>query len=269
MSLFDTLLGSTSSGKTNNQQASTQDQVEEKNTTQNTTAVTNQNQSQSSAGKTNTQQANTSQATGQTNSLNQDVVNTVSGLIKNLAGGNGDINTIVSSLIQKAGTPAISEADIKAQGDAAKLAFGQGEAVEIGRAQNAVGSKMNTYSELLAQKGEQDLATVLSGIVANARSTNAQISTSQLVAALEGTGQESGQIAQLVSALKGANTSTSQNITGSTSQDTTQQLLDILNGTNTATQNSQTAENTAATASGSSTSNTQGKQGSGLLGMLF
>ena len=277
MSLFDTLLGSSSSGDTNNQSKSNQTQVEQKNTTQNTSAVTNTNQQQASTGtnttNSSTAQKNQSTATGQQNSLNQGVVDTVSGLITQLAGGKGQVSDIVSSLLQKANTPAISDADIKAQGDAAKLAFSQGEAVDIGQAQNRIGSKMNTYSELLDQKGQQDLATTLAGIMAQAKSTNAQISTQQLIAALEGTGQQSGQVAQLVSALKGANVSNTQSITGSTTQDTQaqtiQQLLDIITGNNTAVQSSVTDENTAAQASGSSTSNTQGSQGSGLLGLLF
>ena len=277
MSIFDTLLGSTSSGNTNNQQTSTQQQVEQKNTNQNTQAVTQQNQQQTSSGdttaKTNTAQKNTSQATGVTSSLNSDVVNTVSGLISQLAGGKGQVNDIVSALISKAATPAISEQDIAAQQEAAKLQFDQGEAVDIGRAKNTIGSNMNTYSKLLDQKGGQDLATTLAGIFAQAKLSNAQISTQQLMDALQGSATNSGQIAQLVEALKGANTTTSQSIAGTTSQDTTaqtvQQVLDILNGTNTATQSSQTDEQTGAQASGTSSSNTQGKQGSGLLGLLF
>lgn len=277
MSLFDTLIGSTSSGNTANTTNTNQNQVEEKNTNQQTSAVTNQNQQQSSSGntasQTSTKQQNTSQAVGQTSSLNQGVVDIVSGLISNLAGGKGQVNDIVTQLITKASTPAISDADVKAQQDAARLEFGSGEAVQIGQAQNAIGSKNNTYSQLLAQKGDQDLAATLAGIFANAKLQNETLSTQQLMDALQGASIGSQQVAQLVEAIKGANTTTSQAITGATTQDTNAQtvqaLLEILQGTNTATQNSNTQEQTAAQASGKSTSNTSGSQGSGLLGWLF
>lgn len=273
MSLFDTLLGSTSRGSTNNQQSSSQNQIEEKNVAQQTNATTAQNQQQASSGSTtaNTNTSQKNQSSGTTNSLNQDVVNTVSGLIKNLAGGNGQIDDIVTQLITKANTPAISDADILAEQNKAKLDFSQGEAVDIGSMKNRIGSNLNTYSALLDQKGQQDLSTTLAGIVAQAKSTNAQISTQQLMDALQGASAGSDQVANLVSALKGANTQST--ISGTTTQDTTaqtiQNMLDILNGVTTAQQNSNTQENTAASADGTSSSNTQGKQGSGLLGLLF
>lgn len=343
MSLFDTLIGSTANASSNNTSANNQSQAEQKNTNTNANTNTsgsqqtssNQNTTQNTNSSQNTQQ-NTSQNTNQNTSENtnqntsggnasaskgSNVTSTLDAgtiaalgqllptLISSVASPNGGAaltQQIASQFLQKSQTPAISASDIAGQESAAVTSFNQNEKVDINKLQNSIGSKNNTYSALVEQKGQQDLASTLAGIVANASATNAQIGDSQLNDAIQaivagsGIGQNNVQnLLGLVSALKGATTteSTDQSVTGSTSQNvsggstqsvvgqntgsstgisdtsttaqTIAQILEAINNSQSVNQSSVSAEDTAAVASGTSSSNTAGKQGSGLLGMLF
>lgn len=290
MSLFDTLLGNSSHADTNTNATQSTSQVEDKNT--NTASTQNQQQTQATTGSTTTNsttnQANQSQATGvnSTSTLDAGTVSTLQQLLTSLisnpasGGAQGAVNSIAGQLQTKAGTPAVSSADIAGKQSAAVTSFNQNENVDINRLQDAIGSKNNTYSALVAGKGQQDLSATLAGIVADADTTNAQISNQQLTAAVQALTSGAGigatdiqNILGIVSALKGANTTedTSQGITGSTAQTTgsttIQDLLEAINGLT--TQNTTQDEQTAATGTTNSTTGTSGSQGSGLLGLIF
>lgn len=296
MSLFDTLIGSTGNASSNNNSTSDQTQAEQKNTSGQVdtstsgSQVTNSNNVSNTNSNTNQSNASSAKGTNTTSTLDANTIAALSALIPGLAKSVADPNggsaaltqQIAQQFLTKSQTPAISDQDIAGQQSAAVTSFNNNEAVDISKLQNSIGSKNNTYSALVAQKGQTDLASQLAGIVANAKSTNAQIGDTQLndainaIVAGAGIGNTNvGNLVSLISSLKGAQTTetTDQNIAGTTSQNTqaqtVAQILEILNNNQNVNQNSNTSEDTAAVASGASSSNTAGKQGSGLLGMLF
>lgn len=289
MSLFDTLLGNASHADTHTNQSQQQSQLEDKTTNTVSNQQTNnvQTSNQQSATNSNTTQQNQSSASGRnvTSTLDANTMGTLQQLIRNLSttpaggGSQGAINNVVQTILQNAQKPAVSDADIAGKQSAAVTSFNQGEAVDIGRLQNAIGSKNNTYSTLVAQKGQQDLASTLAGIVADAHLQNTTVQNQQLQTAIQALVQSAGvgsqnvqDIAGLVAQLKGATTTedTSQSISGQTNQqnvaNTVAQLLDILNGNT--TQNVNQEEQTGTQTNINQSSSTGGSQGSGFLGLF-
>jgi hypothetical protein len=276
MSLFDSLIGSTSTGRTSGTSTQDEQQAQSKQTTG----------SQVSTGSTQTagQQSSTSgqkqnQTTGGfSSSLDPATIALVTSLIPGImqgsTSGSGDINAIAAQLRAKAATPAISDADIAGQQSAAVTSFNQGEAVDNARLTNAIGSKNNTYSALVHQKGQEDLSSTLGGIVANAKATNAQISTQQLTDAVSALVQggslnanAAGAIANIIQSIKGGNTVTGASTTGDT---TASENLVSGQTVNTDSQvGTSQIEDTIANLTSNNTNYTKGTQGSGLLGLIF
>ena len=264
MSLFDDLIGSTSNANSSNK--TTQNQVQQESQVTNTaqTGTTNTSGNQVTRGN----------QTSTTSSLDPTTIALIGSLLQPLAaqaanpnaGPAGQANQIAQVLQTKAATPAVSASDIAGQESAAKTSFANNEAVDIGRLQQSIGSKNNTYAALVDQKGQTDLASTLAEIVANANLQNAQISTQQLTDAVQAltSGAQIGaagvsNIAALLQVLKGATTTSGVAETSNT--DTSQNVVTA--------QNQTSDQETQAAASGGSTSSTAGTQGSGLLGLLF
>jgi len=126
---------------------------------------------------------------------------------------------------------------------AAELNFQTGEGQQIATTQQAIGSKVNTYSQLIEQKGKSDLATQLDQITANAKLQELGLNNNSLQTVISALTQASNvgatdataalnPVLQLVAALKGAQTTragtTAQ--TGTTTGDTTQTTIqDLIN----------------------------------------
>lgn len=274
MSLIDDvfgLIGNTGDTSSSNQSGSKQSQEEQ--TLANTSSQTVGNTG--TQGKQGSTTAQTSQQTGEQTqtSLDPAVQALVTSLLSGAAGGvnagNSGPNSnesIVSKLIASANTPAVSAADIAGEQSAAKTSFAQGEAVNIGQLKQQIGSVTNTYAAQLDQKGQQDLAATLAGIVANAGATNKAAQLQALSAALGGNNSNSSTFLALVDALKGANV-TSQSASGSSglTQEDINTLQNIFSNSTTNTGSNETKSGIAV---GSSNSNTQGSENTGLFSLF-
>lgn len=284
--LFDTLFGSNSQALSQNTAGSQQ------NTTQNTsTTGTTATTGQQATNTSNTGQSSTGTSaagTSVTSTLSPQVQAMLTALLPqltgNVAGGTTGtaanpsiINSLSQTLADNSETPAISSSALAGQESAAVTSFNQGEAVNIGQEQQQIGSTGNTYSQLVAQKGQQDLASTLSGIVGNAAATNAQISQQDLQDAISGVSSSSAasgatvsQLMALIQGLSGATTVTNTGQTTASNTDTSSDTTDLVNTIQNILSNTnqdQTGETDVA--STSNTSGTQQGNNNGIVGSLL
>lgn len=280
MSLFDDLIGSTSSANSNNNTANNEVQQQ----SQTTTGSQTQTGSTTTAGNQNTTSQQTSGQTGTstTSSLDPTTIALIASLLNPLAasaanpnsGNAGTLQQIAQQQIAASKTPAVSASDIAGEQSAATTSYNEGEAVTNNRLIQSLGSNQNTYAALTQQAGQKDLASTLAGITAQAGATNATISAQDLASAVQSLTASSNvgstnvaNIAALLNVLKGASTTTTSDTSDITNA--IQQLLSAQNVNSDTNQSSSSDQETSAGASSTGSSSTAGTQGSGLLGMLF
>lgn len=288
MGLFDDLFGSkkktdttsVSSGNSTQNQTNTATQTGTSQQTSTNTGTTT---------ATGTQTGTTSQQGSQvqtTQNLDADTINLLKTLLPNLStnAANADPTQNSDALKQVAavafgngtgGNDSAVNAAISADQAKAKLDFQTGEGQQIAGVQQGIGSKNNTYSQLIEQKGQSDLATQLDQITANAKLNELGLNNSSLNTAIAALTQSSqagstdantaiNPILAIVQALKGASTTTAGQTqqTGQTQETSTQQTIQDLINAITGSQ-SQTETGTAsAIGTTNQTSNTKGSESS-------
>lgn len=190
----------------------------------------------------------TTQATTQAGSTAQTITQldeasrqALTSLLTGLAGQNAPV---LAALTQRAtGGQQNLESIIRSSQDAAKLNFGETTGRSNELLAQLVGSKNNTISQLIQQKGQRDLATQLAGIEASTRMAADKQNIDAMTAALSGSGLQSQAAAYLGSILKGAQ----QTQTGTTQQTASSQATDALSslkeGTTTVSQLSELLQN--------------------------
>lgn len=298
MGLFDSLFGSHSSGNS----SSTTNQTQVESGTQQQSGQTQQvqqtaqTQQQSSTGQTSsaTEQNQSSAGQGVVSTLDQPTQDLLKGLLPqltdNATAGSGDksnsdaLKLIASHLYDKAtgGNAADVKAVTDAQSAQAKLDFQTGEGQQIGLTQQAIGSKDNTYSQLIEEKGNRDLATTLNTIAATGALNASQLDTGDFSAAITALRQASdtgatdanaaiNPLLQVIQTLKGATSvsNTAETTAGASSTNTStaeQQLASVLANINNQTQTDQSTSSTGtAQISGSSTGNQSGVASPGIV----
>jgi hypothetical protein len=102
------------------------------------------------------------------------------------------VRSLIPQLLQSASPEAI-DAGIAASSQAAIQAYKKGEGANIANVQQQVGSKGNSFSALLEQQGNVDLASTLASIAENARAQGRQ-QFGQNVATAIGAGGTAAQI---------------------------------------------------------------------------
>lgn len=292
MGLFDDLFGSKNTTTANNAttgNSTTTGQQSQTNQTQ-TAQQTNQQQTQNTSSQTasNTQQASTGVNT--VSSLDTQTIATLQSLLQPLAAqAGGSIgNTSNSDAIKKISSDFYAKATggnnatVKAATDAsaakARLDFETGEGAQVNQIAQAIGSKGNTYSQLIKDKGLNDLNTQIAQITASGALQADQLNSSDLKAASDAIVQASqvagndasstiNPVLQIAQLLKGAtSTSTSQENTGSSTQSQTaeQQLATVLSsifGTQTGQSDTTQAGTLSTVSNTTGTEQTKGSKG--------
>jgi hypothetical protein len=336
MGLFDQLFGSSSSQKTNQtttgstnttgQQAQTNQATSEQNTKQqqsqtsntNTSSTSTQGQTTQSQTQQQQQQQQQQQSTGTviSSSLDQNTLDVLKNILPSLSsnanaaiggGANSNVdalNKIATDFYAKAhgGNDTAVQAAVDAATSKAKLDFQTGEGAQINQIAQAIGSKGNTYSQLLAQKGQQDLATQIANIAATGQLQASQMNSQDLASSAGTVVQASGVAGQdvntainplvaIISLIKGAqqtqetqgsvvgsstgtssgSTSGASNTTGTTNTASTEQTIaDLIGQITGATQG---ASNTTQSGTLSTVQNTTGttkdKSSKGIIGDIL
>lgn len=290
MSLFDDLFGHNSKARSDNTSGSQTDQSQSTKNTGSTNSSTSQNNSSNTSSNSTQNTSSTAAGTAITSTLDsgtQDLLKSLVPILTAHVGNNSGTADadLIRSLSQVAANnsskPAISAEDIAGKNSAAVNSYNKNEAVSIGKLQQRIGSKGNTYSQQVEQSGQVDLAATLAGIAADSAATNKQFEQSGLQQAISGVATASGvdnaggqnAIAQLMSVIQGltgatTTTQTGQTLMGETKQatnTTTEELLksiqDLL---------SSSTQDQVGTANTTTQSNTTGSQHSndGILGAV-
>lgn len=298
MGLFDSLFGSSSKQSSNSSTSGTTTQ-NQSNTGEN---LTTSNQTSANTGSTNTTgtQATQTQQTGTqnqvTSTLDADTINQLKtllgGAVTNAGGavnatGNSDaLKTIASTAFANGtgGNDSTVDASIAADQAQAKIDFSNGEGTQIAGLEQGIGSKNNTYSQLLEQKGTTDLATSLQKISADAKLQELGLNNNDLQTAIGALTASSGAAATdantalapllaIVSALKGATSTTTgaTTVAGSTSETATQQTIqDLINAiTGTSDQNISGTATAVGTTNSNTTASGKSSDSPGLLPSLM
>lgn len=193
-SLFGSSSKATSNQTTNTSQVQNQTTNQVQNSTQNQTQNTNTTQAQNTQG--------TSGQTGSsvTSSLDAGTISLLQGLIPQLSGklNPGGSSVDLSAIRTDAeGLRANSQFDvqgmIKAQQDAARQEFAQGQGAQIAGLQRQIGSKGNSFSTLIEQQGQATLETNLAKIAADV-TANARAQSDQELAAAAGASANAGNL---------------------------------------------------------------------------
>lgn len=222
MGFFSSLFG-TDSGSTTNQ-------------TQKQTASTNQTQKQTGT--------TTTAGKAATSTLDPETIAMLKGVIGDLsggaAGGSTDATTIRGIVSQLSGNQNadLVNNQISSASAEARRQFGIGEGAQIAGLEQQIGSKGNSFSQLLEQKGNIDLETSIAALSDQARLDASKQQSANLGAAIAGTSAaQSADQAPLnkflsaIQVLTGAQTTQTSdqtqiadllaNITGSQTADTT------------------------------------------------
>jgi len=170
MGFFSSIFG-TDSGSTTEQ-------------TQNSTTSANQTQSQK--GNT-TQSGSTTQSTLDPETLAM-LKSILPGLVSDVGGATADAGAIRGIVSKLAGgsNQDLVNAQISSSQAEAKRQFGIGEGAQIAGLEQQIGSKGNSFSQLLEQKGNTDLVTSLTAISDQARLDASKQSSADLGAAIAG-----------------------------------------------------------------------------------
>ncbi len=258
MGLFDSLFGSSSKTTTNTNTSTVQNQTGQgtQTTAADNTSTQGQTQTQNSTSNTQSGTQTAQQTVGKTSTLDADVIGQLKDLLsgqvgkaKNAASSTDPSNSdalrgIANELVTRAtgGNAATFDALTAADTAAAKLAFETGEGAQTKQIQQAIGSTKNTYSQLIEQKGQRDLATTIAQITAQDKVAALNADQNNLSSAISALAQASGAgatdagsalapVLAIVSALKGSETSTTEAQTGSSQTGTTsteQTLADVI-----------------------------------------
>lgn len=253
MSIFSTLFGGTSSASSSTK------------TDQSTTGTQQTTSNQQQTGST--QQAGTQV----TSSLDAGTLSQLQSIVQKLgtnlgSSNSGDadfIRTIAAKLYSNANDSSSFDAAAQASTSAAERQFQTQTAPGVNQFAQEVGSKGNTFSDIISQNANVDLQTQIASIMANSKLAFQQAQNQGLTAAAGATAQAGStevaednapltQFLSAISALENAQTTSSSTSTGSS-------LSDVVgNTTSNATQNT------------TGSSNTVGKQStnSGLVGGL-
>lgn len=215
--------------------------------------TTQSNQTNQTQNQTGSQQSTQTQTTLDPNTI-AILQQLVPQLAQNIGGGANDAGSIraIAQQLTAASTNTGTDAAISAQQAEATRAYNQGEGQQIAGIQQQIGSKGNSFSQLLQQSGSSDLQTQLLNIVAQSKLAENQ----QSIGALEGAGQAYGQAGQTdvsetaaplqnflaaIGALKGATT------TGSSDTSSLESIISQI--LQTGTQNTTGTSNTTGTQS--------------------
>ena len=298
MGLFDDLFGSkqtTTSNTKNTLDSNTTGQQSQSNQT-NTNQSTNQTQKQNTSSATDATTNQSQAGANVTSSLDAGTIGILTDLLKknasiagNSVGGtaNSDfIKNIAQTFLTKGTTG--DAAAVKAATDASvaksKLDFETGEGQQVAGIQQQVGSKNNSFSELIQQKGQNDLTTQIANIVAQGELQASSLSSADLGAAVDAMVKASSvagndasatlnPVLQIAALLKGAQTQSSDTSTGtsSTSSKTTeQQIADIISQiTGSSTGTSDTNQSGTLSQVGNTTGNEQTKGSKGIIGDIL
>jgi hypothetical protein len=190
---------------------------------------TKSNQTQTSKG--------TSKQTGSsvTSTLDEGTLGLLQGVIRNLGGNLGDknpdaeiIRDMLPQLLASADPKAI-DAGIQASMDSAIRNYKIGEGANIAQVQQAIGSRGNSFSALLEQQGQVDLATTLAQVAESSRAQGRQQYGQNVATAISGaagasqvSNQAVPQFLQAIQVLEGGR------VTQETSQTQLQDMLATL-----------------------------------------
>lgn len=244
MGLFDQIFGS--STKQSSSTTGTQDTTQSG--TQNTSGTSSQNQASTGSNVTSSLDPATQALL---TSLLPSLVTKASAGTTGTPANEDTLQGIGQTLIAKAsGTNDTNVANaVKAATDQAKLSFETGEGQDIATTQQAIGSKGNTFSQLIQQKGQNDLTTTIANIAAQGQLQASQLDTQDLNSAISAISSASSSgatdvssalapLISIISALKGATTTANSNdisnIIGSTNSDTTSSATSNTDTTGTA-----------------------------------
>lgn len=257
MSFISDFLGGSGQHSSQNQHQA-QDQQSQQ--TQHSVQNSNINQSANQAANGNTTQSVNTLDAG-TQALLKTLVGSVgknaSPMSDTLAGAFSNASPAVKN-IQSLATNGTNNVDEIVQNakDTAALTYDQTEGNQTGMAQQGIGSRDNSASELLAQKGARDKATAVAGAGTSAQlaAENTQANVSNSAAqALQSMGltnyYDTAGLSSLIGELKGANTTgaTSTNQRASSNTNSIANIISDLTGTG----------NSSGTAYGDQTSNTR------------
>lgn len=259
MGIFDFLIDSSNKKTTDTRAVGAQQTNQNVTGTTTGTTTQNTNQSNTSSNTSKTDQSTQQQSTTNTKNVISNLDPATQALLQALAptlaanattsanGGAGTNATalqgIASALYDKAtGADVTNITDAINAGTAgAKLAYQTGEGQQIAGVQQQIGSKNNTFSQLIANKGSNDLNTQIAEIIAQAQLAGNQQISADLTGAASVLGTASGVAATdaasqlnpllaLVSALKGATTTSAgteaQTGSSSTAQNTSSQNIE-------------------------------------------
>lgn len=262
MGLFDDLFGSkqttTEKGTTATTSSANQTQTGTATQTNNTT------QNQTSSGSTTSNTAQNQNTTGNVSTLDDAskaaLQSLLGPLLQNASSGatntgNSDaLKAIADQFLNKSGTEAgLVQSATDAAVNKAKLDFQTGEGQQVNQVAQQIGSKGNTFSQQLSDKAQNDLLTQIAAITSSGALQASQLQNQDLQSAIQALvsgSQVAGQDAsttlapllQVISLLKGADTTTTQSTTGT--------------GSTTATSNEQSVTDQIAQIIGSTTENT-------------
>lgn len=191
---------------------------------QKSTQETQQSTVAEQAAKNSTQNTAASGTTTQTTSqLDAGSTAVLQSLLAGLGGSNAGV---LSALQSRAANGNLNtDAIVQAALASAKQNYGETSGKATALLQQLAGSKDNTISQLLAQKGQRDLATQLASTEANIRLQADQQNTAAATAALFGSTSQAQAAAMLGSILKGA----TQTTTGTSQTTQTTALNELVN----------------------------------------
>lgn len=318
MGLFDDLFGgkdtTTSNSVTAQNNTTTGQQAQTSTTTANQTTNQSQNQqtqSNTSSGTTQ-QQSNTgvqasstagsnvvSSLDANTISLLQSILNPAANVAAGAVGNNTNsdaLKKISSDLYAKAsgGNKADVNAAVAASTAKAKLDYETGEGSQVNQVAQAIGSSGNTYSQLIKNKGLNDLNTQIAQIVASGALQADQLNSADLNSSADAIVKASGvgaqdataalnPVLQIISLLKGATTvgqtsgtqtGTSSDVSSGSSNTTSQTLEQQLSAvisqlTGQTSGTSDTAQSGTLSQVQNTTGNQQTKTSKGIIGDIL
>lgn len=236
MGLFDDIFGSSSKSSSNSN-------TKGSSTTRNNQTTTTTEK----GGSTSTTQGETTTLDPATIALLQSLTSKFAGQLDNTGTDAASLRNVAQQLTTNANDTKALDASILTGQNEAERQFQLNEGKQISGLQDQIGSKGNTFSQLLEQSGSSDLQTQLQNILATTKVQEQANKTSGLSAAA-GVYSQASQVGideanapeqrllSIISALKGAQTDTNS------TTDTTnfENILSQLNGTSTTDSNSTT-----------------------------
>lgn len=302
MGLFDDLFGGKNTTTTKQNTATNSATTGQQSQTNETTTgqQTNQSQTQNTSGTTSsgTTQAQTSVGSNVTSSLDQGTIDILKGLLNPSAGNassaignteNADaLKDVAAKLYQKAtgGNSADVAASVAASSEKARLDYETGGARDAVLTAQGIGSTKNTYSQLIKQKGLNDLNTQIAAISATGALQADQLNSADfnsvadaIVKASSVAGNDAqsalSPVLAIINALKGAQSTSSSTdtSTGTSATNTVTDEQNIANVLSQVTGKSQGSSDTNQSGTLSSVSNTTGtdqtKTSKGIIGDIL